>query len=227
MKKDALILFQVCLICFLYLPLLAQAETRYVTDRFEILLRSGPSGSHAIQRMVYSGTSLEVLEHDSEKGYTKVQTKGGTEGWVLSRYLMKEPAARTQLEKLTKQLTNTTAEGGSMRTQLNSIKNEYDDARKRIVDLDGENKRLEDELAKIKRTAADVLAIDMQNKELSQQLTETETRVNALQQENNALTSGKERDWFIAGALVLFVGLLLGLILPRISWQKRSRYGGF
>nr|MCH9638470.1 TIGR04211 family SH3 domain-containing protein [Betaproteobacteria bacterium] len=107
------------------------------------------------------------------------------------------------------------------------IKSEYDNANKRITTLEGEKKQLQDQLAEIKRTAADVLTIDMQNKELSQQLSVTQKKFNELQQENNELGSSKDRDWFVTGALVLFGGLLLGLIIPKISFQKRSRYGGF
>ena len=72
----------------------AHAESAWVSDEFEITLRSGPSTSNAIQLMLKSGTELEVLERDRESGYARVRTGGGTEGWVLTRYLMNEPAAR-------------------------------------------------------------------------------------------------------------------------------------
>ncbi len=208
-------------------PLLTQAETRYVTDQFEITLRSGPSGGHTIQRMIRSGTPLEVLERNKETGYSMVRTTGGTEGWVLTRYLIREPAARAQLEKLTKQLTQTTAKGSSIRSQLDSIKNEHNTARKQIQDLENENKRLQDELEQIKRTAADVLTINMQNKTLNEQLSTARDQVSELEKENGVLSSSKDKEWFIIGAAVLFGGLLLGLIIPKIQWQRRSRYGGF
>lgn len=208
-------------------PLFTQAETRYVTDQFEITLRSGPSGKNTIQRMVRSGTALEVLERDKETGYSRVRTTGGTEGWVLTRYLIREPAARAQLEKLTKQLTQTTAKGSSIRSQLDSIKNEHQTARQRIQELENQNKRLQDELEQIKRTAADVLTINMQNKTLTEQLDTAQAQVAELEAENGVLNSAKDKEWFITGAGVLFGGLLLGLIIPKIQWQRRNRYGGF
>ena len=82
----------------------ASAESAWVSDEFEITLRSGPSTSNAIELMLSSGTELEVLERDAESGYSRVRTGGGTEGWVLTRYLMNEPAAREQLARLTSQL---------------------------------------------------------------------------------------------------------------------------
>ncbi len=218
-------LWFICLIFFL--PMLVQAETRYVTDTFEVTLRSGPSGSHTIQRMIKSGTTLEELERDPDNGYSKVRTTGGTEGWVLSRYLMKEPAARVQLESLSSELTNTTTKGNNIHSQVDAIKHQLDNSAKRVETLERENKKLGDELTEIKQVAANTLAIDSQNKELRQRLTNAESQKNTLLQENHELSTRKERDWFVAGALVLFVGMIVGLILTRIRWRKRSRYDSF
>ena len=217
-----------CFICLIFfLPMLVQAETRYVTDTFEITLRSGPSGSHTIQRMIKSGATLEVLERDPDNGYSKVRTTGGTEGWVLSRYLMGEPAARVQLESLSSELANTTTKGNNIRSQVDIIKHQLDSAAERVAILENENKKLGNELTEIKQVAANTLAIDSQNKELRQRVTNAESQKNTLLQENYALSTRKERDWFVAGALVLFGGMIVGIILTRIQWRKRSRYDGF
>ena len=205
----------------------ASAEPAWVSDQFEIMLRTGPSTSNAIQLMVSSGTRLEVLEQDNASGYSKVRTGGGTEGWVLSRYLMTEPPARQQLQSLTNQLTSATEHGSSMSSQLNSIKGEYDSATRQINALERENDQLESELAEIKRTAANVLSIDSRNKELQQQLTDAEIKVSILEQENQELNRQQMRYWFLSGALVLLVGIILGIWLPRIRWQRRSRYDSF
>lgn len=211
--------------CLLLITSLVQGETRYVTDEFEITLRSGPSSTHTIQRMIKSGATLTVLERDEDNGYSRVQTSGGTEGWVLNRYLMREPAARNQLENLSSQLAKVTE--GSLRVRANAIKKTYDDATKRITALERDNKNLQDELTNIKGIAANVLAIDQRNDELSQDLSEQEMQISTLLEENKMLKSDKQRDWFIAGALVLFAGLFLGLVIPKIQWRKRSRYDSF
>ena len=205
----------------------AAAESVWVSDQFEITLRSGPSTSNAIQLMVDSGTELEVLERDAESGYTRVRTQGGTEGWVLTRYLMNEPSAREQLQRLTSQLTNANSRGTSLNSQLAAIRSEYDAATRQIAGLERDKAALEEELAEIRRTAANVLSINDQNKSLMEQLTAAQIRADTLEQENRALSSQTTRYWFMAGALVLFVGILLGIWLPRIRWQRRSRYDRF
>ena len=84
----------VALTSLLLLPAMAHAEPAWISDQFEITLRSGPSTSNAIQLMLRSGTQVEVLERDADSGYSRVRTGGGTEGWVLTRYLMREQSRR-------------------------------------------------------------------------------------------------------------------------------------
>ena len=217
-----------CVLCAAsFVSLAAFGESVWVSDQFEVMLRTGPSTNNAIQLMVGSGTELEILEEDAESGYSRVRTGGGTEGWVLSRYLMREPGAREQLISLTEQLTSANAEGSSMGSQLGAIRGEYDAAQRRISELERENSDLQSEIAEIRRTAANTLAIDNQNKSLQQQLTDAEIQVNILEQENDELSGQSTRNWVITGALIMFAGVLVGLILPRMKWQRRSRYDSF
>jgi SH3 domain protein len=211
----------------LFVCLQAAAESVWVSDQFEVMLRTGPSTSNAIERMLPSGTALEVLERDNEAGYARVRTSAGTEGWVLTRYLMGEPSAREQLVRLTGQLTSANTQGSSLTSQLNAIKGEADTATRRIAALEREKAGLEKELADIRRTAANVLSINNQNRELRDQLASAEIEADTLEQQNRVLSGQTTRYWFMTGALVLVVGMIIGLWLPRIRWQRRSRYDRF
>jgi SH3 domain protein len=205
----------------------AYGAPAWVSDEFEIMLRSGPSTSNAIQLMVGSGMQLDVLERDADSGYSRVRTPGGTEGWVLTRYLMNERSAREQLEMLTSDLTNANSRGTSLGSQLTAIKGEYDSANSRIDTLEREKAVIEKELAETKRTAANVLGINDQNKSLIDQLATAQIRADTLEQENRQLGSQTTRYWFMSGGLVLVVGVILGIWLPRIRWQRRSGYDRF
>lgn len=218
---------RVALLGSLFAAAAAVAAPAWVSDQFEITLRSGPSTSNSIQLMLDSGLRLEVLERDAESGYSRVRTPGGTEGWVLSRYLMSEPSAREQLQKLSSQLTTANSRGSSLDTQMKAITAEYDSANRKIKELERSKAAVEKELSEIKRTAANVLAIDKQNKTLMDQLAAAQIRADTLEQENRELSSQTTRYWFMAGALVLLVGVVLGIWLPRVRWQRRSRYDRF
>ena len=210
--------------------LLASTESAvpaWVTDQFEITLRSGPSTSNAIQLMVGSGTAMDVLERDADSGYTQVRTQRGTEGWEITRYKMNEASAREQLERLTGQLTNATSRGSSLNSQLAAIKGEHDAAKRQITTLEREKAAVEKELADLKRTAANVLSINQQNESLMEQLAAAPIRADSLEQENRQLSSQTTRYWFMSGGLVLLVGIILGIWMQSIRWQRRSRYDRF
>lgn len=216
--------------CFVACLLFAQvslAEPAWVSDEFEITLRTGPSTSNAIEAMLPSGAQIEVLERDEASGYSRVRTASGTEGWVLTRYLMDEPSAREQLRSLTGQLTDVTSRGASLREQLASIRTEHRAAEQRIEALETDKRQLEETLAEIRRASANTLAINEENKVLREQLSAAELRIETLEHESRQLASQGNRYWFLAGALVLLMGMILGLWLPRIRWQRRSRYERF
>jgi len=211
----------------LFIGLPAIAEDAWISDQFEVMLRTGPNTNNAIARMLPSGTPLEIIEQDDETGYTRVRTASGTEGWVLSRYLMAEASAREQLERRTSQLANANVEGSSLSSQLDDVKGERESANSRVATLEREKQQLEQELAKIKRTAAGALTIESQNKALRDELATTEIEVASLEQQNRELTGQTTRYWFLTGALVLTIGIGLGLWVPRIRLQRRSRYDRF
>jgi SH3 domain protein len=171
--------------------------------------------------MLASGTQLEVLEHDEETGYSRVQTRAGTEGWVLTRYLMPEPSAREQLAALTGQLSDAASEGATLDAQLAAVRGEFNSAQLRIGELEREKDALQKELAEIRRAAADTLAINRQNQSLRQDLGDAEIRIDALEHENRRLLSETRHYWISAGAVAVLIGVILGLWLPRIRVQKR------
>ncbi len=79
----------------------------------------------------------------------------------------------------------------------------------------------------IKRTAANALRINDENTDLHKQVMDASIRMDILEQENRKLSSQTTRYWFMTGGLVLLIGIILGLWLPRIRWQRRSGYDRF
>lgn len=202
-----------------------RAAPAWVSDIFEITLRTGPSSDNVILMVVPSGTELTLLEEDG--GYTRVQTLGGTEGWVLTRYLMDEPSAREKLGGMVEKLANSQAYGDSMDVELDEIRAEYDDMTRSLNDLQQEKISLESELRQITDKAANVVAIDSQNVDLQQKLTTAEIQINLLEDEKDKLLNQSDRKWFFIGAVVLLAGILLGLVLPYMKFQRRTRYDHF
>ncbi|MEO0574388.1 MAG: TIGR04211 family SH3 domain-containing protein [Pseudomonadota bacterium] len=211
-------------------PSLAQsgnADVRYVSDEFEITMRRGPSTDNAIVRMLPSGTPLRVLSSDSATGYTQVQlTTSDTQGYVLTRYLMREQDARSQLASLQQRIEELRGQSGDRGRELDDLRQASAAAAARISALESDNARLETELGALQRKAANVINIDRENTTLRRTLTDAEIQVQALTEENQQLSSRQLIVWFVVGAAVLVLGIILGLVLPTLRRRKRGGYGG-
>ncbi len=203
---------------------LAQAETRYVSDRLEIQMRTGKGTQFKILRMLQSGTALEVLEVDQQNGYSRVRSPGGVEGWVLSRYLMKGKAARDRLAEAEKKLARLELENRKLSGSVGELQNEKGNIDQERGALSKENRKLSQELDAIRRTASSALAIDAENKELKSKIVAYERQAQTLKQENEGLKDRTARDWFMVGAGVIILGMIIGLIIPRIRWRKKSSW---
>jgi SH3 domain protein len=202
----------------------AMAETLYVSDRLEIQMRTGKGTQFRILRMLPSGTALEILEVDQENGYSRVRTSSGVEGWVLSRFLMQGRAARDQLADAEKKLARLELENRKLTASLEDLrktKGSIDTEREQLVK---ENRKLSQELEEIRRAASSALAIDAENKELKSRIVAYERQAQSLQQENEGLKDRTARDWFMVGAGVVILGMIIGLIIPRIRWRKKSSW---
>jgi len=73
--------------------------------------------------------------------------------------------------------------------------------------------------------SANAIKMDSQNKSLRVSLAEAQAQVDKLKADNKRLASRANREWFIIGALVIIVGMLIGLTVPRIRWRKKSSWG--
>ena len=211
---------------FFLLPGLAAAasgaEQRWVTDEFEVMMRSGKSNRQSIVRQLRSGTQVEVLETDTEAGYMRVRTASGAEGWVLSRYLRRSPTAKLQLPEVQQRLQASEAERETLAAELAELKRARRDLEREVGELQSSNSSQQSQLERITRLSADTIQVDQQNTQLKQRLAETEQQIETLQSENQRLASKANREWFLIGAAVLVAGLLLGLILPKTIRRKSS-----
>jgi len=215
------------LVLFLVLGVLAGnsfADTRYVSDRLEIQMRTGKGTQFKILRMLPSGTPLQVLEVDHENGYSRVRTPSGMEGWVLNRYLMRGQAARDRLASAEKQLAQLELENRKLKTSLAELQKVKGDTDQERNALHKKNSQISQELEEIRRTASSALALDAENKDLRSKIIAYERQLQTLKQENEGLKDRTARDWFMVGTGVVLLGILIGLIIPRIRWRKKSSW---
>jgi SH3 domain protein len=221
--KNAFLLVSI----FLMLSGTAAAETQYISDRLEVTMRSGKGTKYGITRMLRSGTPVEVLEVDKSTGYSHVRTSAGKEGYVLSRFLMKGRAARELLTEAEKNLAEMELENSRMTSSISTLTQEKKDLEQNLTALEGQSRGVSQELSEIKRTASSALALDAENKNLKGRVVSLERQIQTLHQENESLKDRTARDWFMVGAGVVLLGIVTGLIIPRIRFRKKSAWDTF
>ncbi len=205
----------------------AAPTVQYVSDRLELPLRSGQSIQHRILRMLPSGTSLDVLQTSKDTGYSQVRARDGTVGWVLTRFLMQTPSARKRLAAAEQKLAKLEIENARLKKRGITLDSRAGAQTRRLVNLEQDKQTLTAEIERIRRVSGSALALDRENRDLKAQTLAQGRELQALQQENEILKSRGKRDWFLAGAGVLFAGLLLGLILPRLRLRRRGSWNSF
>lgn len=209
----------------LSIPLSSVAETtRYVTDELEITMRTGQGVKFGIRRMLPSGTKLAVIETDSE-GYSKVRTGTGVEGWVLTRYLSNISSARDRLAASEKKTINLELAVAKYKKENRTLSAQKSTAVTENTTLKATSQRLTKELDNLRRTASSTVSLDNENRQLKQQLQKIDDEIQLLIIENSALKSSETRSWFMVGAAVLLLGLILGLVLPRLRLNRKDSWG--
>lgn len=207
-------------------PALAQA-TRYVTDQLEVDMRTGESTQHRIVAMLRSGTRVQVLEDNPETGWSRVRTEQGAEGWVLTRFLENTPSARERLARADQEIARHNATIRDLTEKQRSATGDAGELRRQVEELTRTNQTQEQELNRIRRTSANAIALDEENRTLKEQLGRLERDHQMLQQQNEVLRDSTSRDWFIVGAGVVLLGIIIGLIIPKIRWKRKSAWNRF
>ncbi len=181
------------------LPLLAAAETAYVTDKLRLGLHQSPDTSDRAFRMLESGQQLEVLFRDGN--YASVQLPDGVQGHVKAAYLVTEKPARLVLAE-------TEAERDALRAELEQAREALAAPEANIAGL---QTRIDDLSARLEAAQAEVATLEQDKADIGE-----------LRQR---FRGSLPLTWVGAAlAVCLVAGFLIGIWW--VDLQNRRRHGG-
>ena len=181
------------------LPVIAAAETAYVTDNLRLGLHAAEDTSDRAFRYLDSGQAMEILIRD--RNYANVRLPDGAEGWVKAAYLVDEKPAKLIVAE-------TIAQRDALAAQLESTKQSFAEPAAAIDRLEGE-----------------VGALTAQLGDAQAQITSLREENASIQGVKEAYRGSVPLKW-VGGAIVLctVVGFLCGLWW--VDYRSRRRHGG-
>jgi len=214
------------LLTTLVVPTGLMAETQFVSDDLVITLRTGQGNQYEIIKTLSSGTKLEILEQ-TDTGYTKVKTDTGIEGWVRTQYLTKEPIAAIRLEKAEAKIEKLNEKIAGMQDELKTLRKDKSELDANYTKLRGEHQSASTELTHLSEIAARPKQLASENKDLRLQYEKISDELVLVKQENQVLKDRSKRNWFLTGAGVVILGMLIGLIIPKLRLRKKDSWSSF
>ena len=200
-------------------PLVAYAETAYITEKLEVPVRSGESREYRIIRYLQAGTRVEMIQ-TYESGYTKIRDERGREGFVLGRYLVDRAPSFVIAGRLE-------AEVAKQRETIKRLEQDIEALTAQNKSSNESIRMTKDQLAEKEVELKEFLATAGDSITLRNRLVALETERQVLLTDNETLRAEKlaARDdsfksWFALGAITLAVGWFVGLLMPRV---RRSR----
>lgn len=206
---------------------LVSAQTVYITDEFEITMRTGMSTDNNIVRMLSSGEAVQLIESNEETRYSLVETESGQQGYVLSRFLIENPSARERLATLETSFQSLQSQSEEQRRTIDELSTSLEQERVDALALKEALTSSDNELESLKVTAASSIEIEQQNQQLLADVETLEKQVLQLSKENADLNDSTEIDWFVKGGGVSLVAFLIGILITRIRWRKSDSWGSF
>ncbi len=139
---------------------------------------------------------------------------------------MDEPSPREQLGELKQRLQELQEAPDQLQSKLASLQTEHKALRQAHEELQTLKQQLQQELESIRNTAANAIRIGNERNGLRKTVAALTRERENLKQENRDLSNRTAQNWFLIGAGVIIAGIVLGLILPHLRFQRRKTSWG-
>ena len=213
-------------LCIVYsLPLSAQEDIRYIRDVLYVVIREDQDDtSEIVKAGLTSGTALTVIEESNDGLYSRVETQDGVRGWVQTQYLDDQPAARDLLEQAQKRAMALETERNQLAANLSALEARFKEASASLDEFSQLNGEQQQELENVKNLSGKAIQLDRENSQLKSEKQNLENQLATVTSENMQLKSRMENNDFLNGALAVFIGVIITLIVPRLWPSKKSEW---
>jgi SH3 domain protein len=218
MKRTCHVLIAAFSLALTLVPTATWAVKAYVSDPKETPLRAGPGQNYKVIAAIPSGSPLEVTKSAEWIQVRFVGPSGEIkDGWVQNTAVAAYPPESIFVKQLQ-------TENAQINEKLISLEREKTDFFQREKDLAEKLKKSETAYESLKSGSTNYVKLKEEYDAAKATLVSAEENIQALIQENEDLKFSARIRWFIAGAIVLLFGWLLGWLTSRSEKKRRSQY---
>ena len=135
--------------------------------------------------------------------------------------------ARPKVDPRQQRINELTEENRSLKAQISALSVNRGSSGESIPELEARIQELRNELMTIRQSAANALQIQAERDHLHESVVRLERELETVKRAKVSLEADSRQSWFLVGAGVMLGGIVLGLILPHLSWRKRSSWDTF
>jgi SH3 domain protein len=191
----------------------AASKTFYVKGDSGVNLRNGNSTRYSVIDTIDPGQALLAIE--TRDKWTKVRLPDGKEGWMASRLLTDKKPADVVVSELHQKIKHFSVTVESLQAENERL----------IIENQNLHEKLEETLEQMAQTktahealiaeSTDFLALKADHERLSDQLREKTEIMASLETELAITNKASKIYWFLAGAGVLLLGMIIGAAMKR------------
>ena len=219
MKKNSLCFVVLLIVCF---PWLASAETMYITENQDVLIRGGKGNEFKILAIKKAHAPVELLRDEGD--YSYIRTEGGIEGWVLSRYLTRDLPKPMIIDKLNAEIEKLKQANTALSQEFQQLQEQKKTLESSSVALEQKATALERAYTELKSASSDVLQLKQAHDTLVQENEQYARSAAELTKKNEQLQSNNALMWFIAGAATLLIGVAIGMFMQSLKHKKKKSF---
>jgi SH3 domain protein len=189
------------------------AQTRYVTNNLSITLRTGPGNDRKIIAQPRAGTPLEIIK--AGDNYTKVKTPGGTQGFVLTRFLTSKMPADIVLARLQKEHERVVGQYEALKQQASQLDTATKGLTGDLAETQSALEKLTVEHESLKRESQEFLKLKAKYQKSTKEASEARSRADKVDKELQQLYSSQLNTGLLYGGGLIVLGFIVGFIVKK------------
>ena len=196
----------------------------YISDSVEINLYLDPGTESEAIAKLSSGDSVDIITTHGDWTLVRFAQSDGTEktGFILSRYLTSELPWKIKAGPINEENSRLMDKISAIKKQLLDINNQNVKLSEKLKETQDATEQINKDYQSMRINASDYLRLKESYEKKFRQIEKMNHHIQRLSEENQRLRSSQTFGLFRWEALLLIVGLVIGLAIGHL--EKRSKY---